>query len=95
MGKSHVKLNYAGFQAIRQSGETRQAVTEAAEQIADRANRLRKREAAHYTSVPAMQTKQGVVALATTGHYEPGSVDAMLDNQENDTLLKAAVGGTQ
>lgn len=84
-----VKLNLAGFRAVRQSAPIQQAIDQQATLIAASANSMAQVEGATYEAAPHVSTTKGSVALATTGHGSEGNVKAMEDNAKHNTLLKA------
>ena len=84
-----VKLNLAGFRAVRQSAPIQQAIDRQATLIAARANGMAQVEGATYEAATHVSTPKGSVALATTGHGSEGNVKAMEDNAKHNTLLKA------
>ena len=84
-----VKLNLAGFRAIRQSAPIQQTIDQQATLIAARANSMAQVEGATYEAATNVSTPKGSVALATTGHGSEGNVNAMVDNAKHNTLLKA------
>lgn len=84
-----VKLNLAGFRAVRQSAPIQHAIDQQAALIAARANSMAQVEGATYEAATHVSTPKGSVALATTGHGSEGNVKAMEDNAEHNTLLKA------
>lgn len=86
---NRVKLNNAGFQALRRDPGIVAEVNRQAEGIAARANSMAVEPGAVYRALPAQASPEGTIALATTSHYEEGSVEAMLDQAKHDTLLKA------
>ena len=87
MGRSRVKLDFAGFKALRQSPEARAAINAEAQAMAERANANRHINGAQYDPVPAIQTKQGSVALVHTSN-----VQAKVD-QANYRTLERSLGG--
>ena len=80
-----VKLNLAGFRAVRQSAGAMYVITQQAQRIAETANELAQTKNAHYAHAVARTTGRGAVALATT----KGSGNAAYDNAKHNTLLKA------
>ena len=84
-----VKLNLAGFRAIRQSAPIQQTIDQQAALIAARANSMAQVEGATYEAATHVSTPKGSVALATTGHGSEGNVKAMVDNAKHNTLLKS------
>lgn len=84
-----VKLNLAGFRAIRQSAPIQQTIDQQATLIAARANSMAQVKGATYEAATHASTPKGSVALATTGHGSEGNVNAMVDNAKHNTLLKA------
>lgn len=84
-----VKLNLAGFRAVRQSAPIQQTIDQQAALIAARANSMAQVEGATYEAATHVSTPKGSVALATTGHGSEGNVKAMEDNAKHNTLLKA------
>ena len=82
-----VKLDNKGFREVRRSAAP--IVTELAEDIAARANSMAVTKGARYEAAPAIDTKEGCVALVTTGHGSQPAVKAMVDSVHHNTLLKA------
>ena len=71
-----VKLNLAGFRAVRQSAPIQQAIDQQATLIAASANSMAQVEGATYEAAPHVSTTKGSVAAA-------------FDNAKHNTLLKA------
>lgn len=84
-----VKLNLAGFRAVRQSAPIQQTIDQQAALIAARANSMAQVEGATYEAATHVSTPKGSVALATTGHGSEGNVKAMEDSAKHNTLLKS------
>lgn len=84
-----VKLNLAGFRAVRQSAPIQQTIDQQATLIAARANSMAQVEGATYEAATHVSTPKGSVALATTGYGSEGNVKAMADNAKHNTLLKS------
>lgn len=82
-----VTLNLEGFRQVRRAAAP--AVTAQAEAITSRANALAATKGAVYTALPAVETPEGCVALATTGRGSNAAVKAMVDNASHNTLAKA------
>lgn len=82
-----VKLDLNGFLEVRRSAAP--IVTELAEDVASRANSMAVTKGASYEAISAIDTPEGCVALATTGHGSEQAVKAMVDNAHHNTLLKA------
>lgn len=92
-----VKLNYAGFTAIRRSPQVVNAVNEAAQELAQKATSLATIRGAKYSYSPAQQSKYGVIALVTATHAQgspktKATGKAVADEAHFATLEKA-VGG--
>ena len=83
-----VKLNLAGFRAVRQSAPIQQTIDQQAALIAARANSMAQVEGATYEAATHVSTPKGSIALATTGHGSEGNVKAMVDNAKHKTMLK-------
>ncbi len=84
-----VKLNNAGFRAVRQSAGVQAALNREANAMAARANSMAQVPGAHYEAAPAISTDRGSIALVSTGHGSRQAVKAMEDNALNGTLSKA------
>ncbi|MBT1173580.1 hypothetical protein JS528_09555 [Bifidobacterium sp. MA2] len=84
-----VKLNNAGFKAIRQSAGVMAELNKQAQAMTNRANGLSQVKGAEYRTAPARTTDRGSIALVTTGHGDTAAVKAMVDNAKYDTLTKA------
>lgn len=88
MATGKVKLNFAGFLAVRQSSGAQEAITREANRIAATANASAVIRNSRYTAKPAMPTVKGSVATVTTA----GSGAAATDQALHNTLLKAVSG---
>lgn len=76
MSRTRVKLNYQGFNELRKSPEMRAALTAEAQSIAQRAGE-------GYETDEKLFLSRAVASVATV------TPQAMRDNLENNTLLKA------
>ena len=83
-----VRLNYEGFRQVRRAAAP--IITAQAEAIAARANGMAATRGAVYTALPAVETPEGCVALATTSHGNAAAGKAIVDNAKHNTLVKAA-----
>lgn len=84
-----VKLNLAGFRAVRQSAPIQQTIDQQAALIAAVPTAWHRSKARPTRPQPHVSTPKGSVALATTGHGSEGNVKAMEDNAKHNTLLKS------
>lgn len=89
-----IVLNNKALRKIYQQPGSKQAINEAAEDIANRANSIHQTLGAHYVALPAQNTDVGSIALATTNIGNTTMVfKTRLDNARYNTLSKA-IGGT-
>ena len=91
---NRVELDFEGFRALRSDPAIQTAVTQAAQQVAARANGLAVHKDASYEALPARASEYGSVALVVP--IESGTstqhVRSVIDERENHTLEKAANG---
>ena len=90
---SHVKLDLAGFTAVRRSQAAQDAIGAEAGRVAARARQLAAGKCsdpshARFTAVTPMTTGPGAVALVTTG----GDARTIAHNARHNTLVKAMGG---
>lgn len=90
---SHVKLDLAGFTAVRRSPAAVDAVRTEAERVAARARQLAAGECqdpshAMFTAIDPRASEPGTVALVTTG----GDALTIAHNLKHNTLVKAMGG---
>lgn len=89
-----IVLNNRALREIYQQPGSKQAINEAAEDIANRANSIHQTLGAHYVALPAQNSSVGSIALATTNIGNTTMVfKTRLDNARYNTLSKA-IGGT-
>lgn len=94
MANVKIVLNNKAFREIYQQPGSKQAVNEAAEDIASRANSIHQTLGAHYVALSAQESEVGSIALATTNIGNTTMVyKTRLDNARYNTLSKA-IGGT-
>lgn len=94
MANVKIVLNNKAFREIYRQPGSKQAVNEAAEDIANRANSACQTLGAHYVALPAQESSVGSIALATTNIGNTTMVyKTRLDNARYNTLSKA-IGGT-
>lgn len=94
MTKVKIVLNNKALREIYQQPGSKQAINEAAEDIANRANSIHQTLGAHYVALPAQESSVGSIALATTNIGNTTVVyKTRLDNARYNTLSKA-IGGT-
>lgn len=87
-----VKLDYRGFKAYRQSRQVKDILDDLATSKAKQATDMAAVKGAEYQAARATDTDRGSIALVSTGSESVASVKAMVDNQRNNTLLKAMGG---
>lgn len=93
MAKVKIVLNNKALRKIYQQAGCKQAINEAAENIANRANSIHQTLGAHYVALPAQNSSVGSIALATTNIGNTTMVyKTRLDNARYNTLSKA-IGG--
>lgn len=93
MANVKIVLNNRALREIYQQPGSKQAINEAAEDIANRANSIHQTLGAHYVALPAQNTEAGSIALATTNIGNSTMVfKTRLDNARYNTLSKA-IGG--
>lgn len=89
-----IVLNNKALREIYQQPGSKQAINEAAENIANRANSIHQTLGAHYVALPAQESSVGSIALATTNIGNSTMVyKTRLDNARYNTLSKT-IGGT-
>ena len=94
MANVKIVLNNKALREIYQQPGSKQAINEAAEDIANRANSIHQTLGAHYVALPAQNSPAGSIALATTNIGKSTRVfKTRLDNARYNTLSKA-IGGT-
>lgn len=90
---NRVKLDYAGFTALRRSTPVKELLTEVAEEIADKATALAEPNHSgtpRYVVAPARDSRFGAIALASTGNSSDKQDTAnRVDQAHHNTLMKA------
>lgn len=89
MSKVDFKLNLPGLNQLMKSPEMQSILTEKGAEVLARANGSRTRSDSEY----GMETKTINWIAVTTVRAENG--DAVYENLENNTLLKALLGGAK
>ncbi|WP_236023765.1 hypothetical protein [Bifidobacterium miconis] len=91
---AHVKLNLAGFTALRRDSRTLGAIKTEAEKLAERANQRARSECPHpehakFRALGPIPTEPGAVAIATS----TGDPGCYRHNAKHNTLVNALGGG--
>lgn len=93
MANVKIVVNNKALREIYQQPGSKQAINEAAEDIANRANSIHQTLGANYVALPAQDSEVGSIALATTNIGNSTTVyKTRLDNARYNTLSKA-IGG--
>lgn len=94
MANVKIVVNNKALREIYRQPGSKQAINEAAEDIANRANSIHQTLGAHYVALSAQESEVGSIALATTNIGNSTMVyKTRLDNARYNTLSKA-IGGT-